>query len=133
MYKRQVKRLRAWPETAAAVKAKLTEGDYAFVAADNRLVFYDLNYYGIGETELAMWSLNASPAHHANLTRALPDTDLPVLILSQHHNFEAYFREDFETLTELEPIEINLGPGKTRLLKAWRGSGYSRTSREDRR
>jgi 4-amino-4-deoxy-L-arabinose transferase-like glycosyltransferase len=127
-----VKRLRAWPETAEAVKVRAADADYAFVAADNRLVFYDLNYYGVGEARLAMWSLNASPAHHASLTRALPDTDKPVLILSYHHNFDAYFREDFETLIELEPIIINLGPGKTRHLKVFRGSGYKRTSREDR-
>ena len=127
-----VKRLRAWPETTAVVKARLAIEDYAYVAADNRLVFYDMNYYGVGKTKLAMWSLNASPAHHASLTRALPDTDAPVLILSQHHNFEAYFRDDFKTLTELEPITIQLGPGKTRILKAWRGTGYTRTSREDR-
>jgi len=127
-----VKRLRAWPETAETVKAKLAEADYAYVATDNRLVFYDLNYYGVGETELTMWSLNASPAHHANLTRALPDTDEPILILSHHHNFEAYFRDDFETLTEVEPIQIDLGPGKMRKLKAYRGTGYKRTSREDR-
>ena len=127
-----VKRLRAWPETSDAVNAKLAKSDYAYIAADNRLVFYDLNYYGIGSAELKMWSLNASPAHHANLTRALPDTDSPVLILSYHHNFENYFREDFETLTELDPIIINLGPGKTRELKLWRGTGYKRTSREDR-
>ena len=126
------KRLRAWPKTAEDVKAKLAQGDYAFIAVDNRLVFYDLNYYGIGETELTMWSLNASPAHHANLTRALPNTNEPILILSYHHNFETYFREDFETLTELAPIEIDLGPEKTRVLKLWRGTGYKRTSREDR-
>ena len=127
-----VKRLRAWPETADAVQARLVNSDYAYVATDNRLVFYDLNYYGVGETELAMWSLNASPAHHASLTRALPDTNEPVLILSYHHNFEDYFREDFETLTELPPIIIDLGPGKTRDLKVYRGTGYKRTSREDR-
>lgn len=127
-----VKRLRAWPETADTIKARLAEADYDYVAADNRLVFYDLNYYGIGKTELAMWSLNASPAHHASLTRALPNTNAPVLILSHHHNFEAYFREDFETLTELAPIQINLGPGKTRDLRVFRGTGYKRTSREDR-
>ena len=127
-----VKRLRAWPETAEAVKTRLAGADYAYVVADNRLVFYDLNYYGVGETELAMWSLNASPSHHANLTRALPDTDAPVLILSYHHNFEDYFREDFEILTELDSIKINLGPGKSRDLKVWRGTGYKRTSRDDR-
>lgn len=127
-----VKRLRAWPETANLVKSRLAENDYAFIAVDNRLVFYDLDYYGIGETELAMWSLNATPANHASLTRALPKTDGPVLILSHHHNFEAYFREDFETLTEGEPIIIELGPGRLRHLKVWRGSGYRPTTREDR-
>lgn len=145
-----VKRLRAWPETAEAVKSRLAEADYAYVAADNRLVFYDLNYYleeldpkrnkflmtvkiaPPGRTKLAMWSLNASPAHHASLTRALPDTDAPVLLLSYYDNFEKYFLEDFETLTELEPIAINLGPGKTRVLRVWRGTGYKRTSRKDR-
>ncbi len=127
-----VKRLRAWPETAEAVKAKIAEADYAYVATDNRLVFYDLNYYGIGDTKLAMWSLNASPAHHASLTRALPETDQPVLILSHHHNFESYFKEDFETLIELDPIQISLGPGKIRDLRVFRGTGYKRTTREDR-
>ncbi len=144
-----VKRLRAWPETAEAVKSIIAEDYYAYIAADNRLVFYDLNYYlssldpqrnkvllnikmDRDQTKLAMWSLNASPAHHASLTRALPDTDAPVLLISYHHNFEAYFREDFEELTPLEPIIINLGPGKTRELKVWRAKGYKRTSREDR-
>ena len=127
-----VKRLRAWPETAEAVNTKLAQDDFAYIAVDNRLVFYNLDYYGIGETELAMWSLNASPAHHASLKRALPDTNKPVLILSYHHNFETYFREDFATLTELGAIEIDLGPNKTRVLKMWRGIDYTRTSREDR-
>jgi len=144
-----VKRLRAWPETADAVRQRALDDNYAFIAVDNRLVFYDLNYYEIFPKrwrltaklsrplpKLAMWSLNASPAHHANLTGALPDmgaeTDASVLLISYHHNFEKYFREDFETLTELEPIIIDLGPGKTRYLKVWRGHGYTRTSREDR-
>jgi 4-amino-4-deoxy-L-arabinose transferase-like glycosyltransferase len=140
-----VKRLRAWPETAEAVRQRANEDAYAFIAVDNRLMFYDLNYYEVfpkrwrmtvklqrPPPELAMWSLNASPAHHANLTRALPDTDAPVLLISYHHNFEPYFREDFNDLTPLEPIIIDLGPGKTRKLKVWRAEGYRRTTREDR-
>ena len=119
-----VKRLRAWPETTQVIKAKLAKQDYGFVAADNRIVFYDLNYYGVGDTTLAMWSLNATPAHHASLTRALPETDEPVLLLSYHHNFEAYFKEDFETLEALPPVKIDVGRGKFRHLKAWRGIGY---------
>jgi 4-amino-4-deoxy-L-arabinose transferase-like glycosyltransferase len=138
-----VKRLRAWPETAEAVRQRAVQDEYAFITVDNRLIFYDLNYYPIFPDsrsikrsrelpKLTMWSLNNTPAHHANLTRALPATDQPVLILSYHHNFEDYLREDFESLTPLEPIIIDLGPGKTRHLKAWRGTGYKPTSREDR-
>ena len=138
-----VKRLRAWPETSAQVRTKLADYQYEFIAVDNRLVFYDLNYYEISPDlpyvklshsppELRMWSLNASPAHHANLTRALPETDQPVLLLSYHHNFEKYFREDFKTLERLTPIKIDLGGGKIRHLKVWRGTGYIRTSRQDR-
>jgi len=140
-----VKRLRAWPETTAAIRMRLSEDNYAFIATDNRLVFYDLNYYGDEQheqhdpvventtpPELTMWSLNASPAHHASLTRALPNTDKPVLIVSYHHNFENYFREDFKVLEAMPPIKIDLGRGKTRHLKVWRGTGYKRTPREDR-
>ncbi len=132
-----VKRLRAWPDTTALIQARLSEDDYAFIAADNRLVFYDLNYYGternqLAETELAMWSLNASPAHHASLTRALPETDQPVLLISYHHNYDDYFREDFVSLEPLAPIKVDLGRGKVRYLKVWRGSGYRKTNREDR-
>jgi len=138
--------LRAWPETNAATRLQAMKDNYEFIAADNRLLFYNLEFYGfwipphnaavLKGPELTMWSLNASPAHHASLTRALPDTDKPVLLLSHHHDFEKYFREDFETLTELEPIKIDLGPGKSerkiRHIKVWRGIGYKRTSREDR-
>ncbi len=132
-----VKRLRAWPETSAQIEARLMADAYAYVATDNRLVFYDLNYYRVTNemletTELVMWSLNDAPAHHANLTRALPDTDAPILLLSYHHNFEEYFRADFETLEELPPITVGLGTGKTRVLKVWRGTGYRKTSLNDR-
>jgi len=137
-----VKRLRAWPATNTAIRTLAIEDYYAFIAVDNRLLFYNLEHYGdwtpphnmavLKGPELKMWSLNASPAHHASLRHALPDTDKPILIVSSHHNFEKYFREDFDSLTPLEPITIELGPGKMRNLKLWRGTGYKRTTREDR-
>ena len=137
-----VKRLRAWPETNTIATTLAREDAYRFIAVDNRLLFYNLEYSGFYHArlnekiaprpKLTMWSLNATPAHHASLRQALPDTDAPVLILSQHHNFERYLREDFDTLIELKPIKIDLGPGKTRHLKVWRGSGYKRTLRENR-
>lgn len=127
-----VKRLRAWPETAAAVTARAAQKNYDYIATDNRLVFYDLEYYGIGETPLRMWRLNARVAHHADMTRPLPEGDGTVLLISHFENYAEYFREDFETLIPKAPIEIALGPNKTRRLYVFEASGYSRTTREDR-
>lgn len=127
-----VKRLRGWPATAAAVQTRAAEGDYAYIATDNRLVFYDLEHYGVGDTPLRMWRLNATPAHHADLTRALPEGGETVLLISYYESFGDYFREDFETLIAKPPIEIALGPRKTRRLYVFEAAGYSRTAREDR-
>ena len=127
-----VKRLRAWPETAVQIEALVKDGDYDSVATDNRLVFYGLNHYGIGATPLQMWRLNNTPKHHADLTRPLEDGAGSVLLISQHKNFEAYFREDFETLSPLTPIEIALGPRKVRTLYLYEATTYSRTQGEDR-
>ncbi len=127
-----VKRLRAWPETAKAVEIKAAEKDYDFIATDNRLVFYDLEHYGVGETPLRMWRLNATPKHHADLTKTLPQGDGKILLVSYYESFADYFREDFEVITPIETLEINLGPKKTRRLYLYEASGYSITEREDR-
>ena len=128
-----VKRLRAWPETAKIIESHAREGRFDIIATDNRLVFYDLNHYGTGETPLQMWGLNANPKHHADLTRALTEGQEKVLLVSQYENFETYFREDFRVLTQLDPVIIPLGPGKSRHLFLYEASGYKRTTRNDRR
>jgi len=127
-----VKRLRAWPETAARVKVKAAEKDYDFIAVDNRLLFYDLEHYGVGDTPLRMWSLNAAPKHHADLTRPLPEGQGTVLLVSYYENFIPYFYEDFANITALGSVNIPLGPKKTRRLYFYEASGYSRTKRNDR-
>jgi len=127
-----VKRLRAWPETTAIVKAKAAEKDYDFIAVDNRLLFYDFEHYGIGDTPLRMWSLNAAPKHHADLTRPLPEGQGTVLLVSYYENYSAYFQEDFASLTASGSVDIPLGPDKIRRLYFYEASGYSRTKRNDR-
>lgn len=127
-----VKRLRAWPETAALVKAKAAEKDYDLIAVDNRLLFYDLEHYDIGQTPLYMWSLNAVPKHHADLTRPLPEGDETVLLISYYENFRAYFQEDFASLKLIESVDIPLGPRKMRRLYIYEASAYSRTTRNNR-
>jgi 4-amino-4-deoxy-L-arabinose transferase-like glycosyltransferase len=128
------KRMVAWPETTQAIREVLKTDDYAGVATDDRLVHYDLDYYGIADmAPLYMWQLNANPAHHAELTRALPAGDGPYLIVSRFENFATYFKEDFVTVEKLESIEIPLGGGKVRRLSLFKATGYTPTTRTDRR
>lgn len=120
-----VKRQRAWPETVAAIQAKYAQGDYEAIAVDNRLVFYDLLYYGLPETApLYMWRFEPRLNNHAELTSALPQDDRPILIISYYANYADYFARDFEVLIPQGEIDIALGGGKTRRLYTYAASGY---------
>jgi 4-amino-4-deoxy-L-arabinose transferase-like glycosyltransferase len=120
-----VKRQRAWPETVDAIRAKYAQGDYEAVAVDNRLVFYDLLYYGLPESApLYMWRYEPRLNSHAELTRALPQDDRSVLIISYYDTYADYFARDFETLIPQGEIKIDLGGGKIRRLYVYAASGY---------
>ncbi|GHA89987.1 hypothetical protein GCM10009069_11430 [Algimonas arctica] len=120
-----VKRQRAWPETVEVIRARYEAGDYAAVAVDNRLMFYDLVYYGLPETTpLYMWRFEPRLNNHAELTSPLPQDDRSVLIVSYYAGYAGYFARDFETLAPLGDIEIILGGGKTRRLYTYAASGY---------
>jgi len=120
-----VKRQRAWPETVEAIRAKYEAGNFEAVAVDNRLIFYDLVYYGLPDTApLYMWRFEPRLNNHAELTRALPEDERSVLIISYYANYADYFARDFDTLTPMGDIEIALGGGKTRRLYSYAASGY---------
>lgn len=120
-----VKRQRAWPETVEAIRTRYASGGYDAVAVDNRLMFYDLLYYGLPETApLYMWRYEPRLNNHAELTSALPQDDRSVLIISYYATYADYFARDFETLTPLGEIVIPLGGGKTRHLYTYAASGY---------
>lgn len=133
-----VKRLRAWPETTQQIQTLYAQGyngeAFEAIATDNRLVFYDLTYYGLGKTApLYMWRLSVIPGNHAEMTRPLPASQTsyrdPVLLINHYEDYEPFFREDFERLIELPPLKIELGGGKTRHLKLWAGYGYKPSSK----
>ena len=136
------KRLRAWPETSAAIIATAKAGyngqPYSAIATDNRLVFYDLLYYGVEEKSgipLAMWLLKAGAHNHAEATKPLPASDEnsnPVLIVNHYKDYEDKFRADFKRLEYIGKIETPLGGGKTRTLYLWAGWGYSPTTDPNR-
>ncbi|WP_298914371.1 glycosyltransferase family 39 protein [uncultured Algimonas sp.] len=125
-----VKRLRGWPQTVVAVRDLHERGDYAAIAVDNRLLFYNLIYYDIEATApLRMWRYEPRLNSHAELTSALPlkaaaADDRPVLLISHFETYAPYFERDFDRTERLGEIEIELGGGRVRRLTAYAVSGY---------
>ncbi len=136
------KRMRAWPETANIISDIAKKGyggqAYSYIATDNRLVFYDLFYYGLEEKtglRLKMWLQKSGAHNHAEATNPLPASDVkaePVLLVNYYKDFADEFEEDFTRLEYIDKIEIDLGGGKTRTLWLWAGFGYTPTDNPDR-
>ncbi|MEP3889393.1 MAG: glycosyltransferase family 39 protein [Hellea sp.] len=131
------KRLRKWPETVKIVEAIYAQGHegraYETLALDKRIIFYDLNYYGLAEKlPMKMWMHEAAPANHAELTYPLPAQEGPVLVLNYYDHYEDELREDFARLERLPDVDIDLGGGKRRKLRVWAGYGYVPTTGRER-
>lgn len=127
-----VKRLRAWPQTVSRLENTFDKGHagqaYTHIAVDNRMTYYSLNYYRLGETApLKMWMYASVPHNQAELTVPLSAVKGPVLLINYHDDYEAKFREDFGRLHPLPSLEIDLGGGKRRTLKLWAGYDYAPT------
>ena len=127
-----VKRLREWPATVTAIEKVIAKGhdgqDYTFVATDKRIIFYDLNYYGMQYTlPLKMWMLHSAPTNQAELTAALPSTTGPVLLVQYDETHFNWMKADFARLHPLPPLDIDLGGGKRRELNLWAGYDYTPT------
>ena len=124
-----VKRLRAWPETTAQIRQVFDAGHegraFETITADQRILFYDLNYYTRNAPlPLTILMQKGVATHHAHLSSALPAQEGPVLIVNYYNNNQEALRRDFERLVPLAPIDLDLGGGKTRSLKLWAGYGY---------
>lgn len=159
------KRVRGWPQTESiitdVVKAGHNGQAFTVIATDNRLVFYDLLYYGI-ETDtglgLRMWRNTSHIAHHAEATASLAASEVldgPILIVNYYRDCEdepqaeftvciqrihdlgklTYAEKlgaDFDRLEKLPPLVLDLGGGKTRTLNLWAGYGYTPTDKSER-
>jgi 4-amino-4-deoxy-L-arabinose transferase-like glycosyltransferase len=120
-----VKRLRGWPETVTAIEQLYAQGQYDAIAVDNRLLFYDLTYYDMEATApLFMWRYEPRLNNHAELTKALPEDNRSVLLISHFETYEPYFNRDFDRIERVGTIEIDLGGERTRRLRAYAASGY---------
>ena len=159
------KRVRGWPQTESIIADTARAGHngraFSAIATDNRLVFYDLFYYGI-ETDtglpLRMWRNTSHINHHAEATASLTanaTSDDPILIVNYYRDCEdepaaefatciarvhasgklTYAEKlaaDFERLEKLPPLTLDLGGGKTRKLNLWAGYGYTPTDKPER-
>ncbi|HHL43100.1 MAG TPA: glycosyltransferase family 39 protein [Hellea balneolensis] len=129
------KRLRGWPETTIKISKLAMEGHngrrFQAIATDNRLVFYDLKFYGIEDSTglpLYMWKQFAQNTNHADATAPLPPSEIgdpPVLLINHYDNFHSKFERDFKRLDPLTPIWVDLGGGKIRVLKTYAAYGYT--------
>lgn len=131
-----VKRLRKWPETVKIVETIYAKGHegraYQTLALDKRIIFYDLNYYGLAKKlPMKMWMHEPAPANHAELTSPLTAQEGPILVLNYYDHYEDELLEDFERLERLPDIDIDLGGGKRRQLRVWAGYGYTPTTGRD--
>ena len=127
-----VKRLREWPATVRVLEDVISKGHdghtYEFVATDKRIVFYNLNYYGLQDVlPLKMWMLHSAPTNHAELMAPLPRSSGPTLLIEYDHNHLKWMKEDFTRLEALPPLDIDLGGGKRRQLNLWAGYDYRPT------
>lgn len=127
------KRTRGWVETRDAIipyyKAGWKGQAFDTIAFDHRLTFYDMNYYGLGDTAaLRMWMYKSSPHNHAEATAPLASGSKPVLLINHYDHYADEFADDFKQLERLGTIEIDLGGGKTRTLYVWAAAGYTPTT-----
>lgn len=136
------KRLRGWPETVSHMVGVSAAGHdgraFSAIAADNRIIFYDLLYYGAQEKSglpLYMWMNTAHANNHGEATRPLPPSkagDAPVLIINYYHDYADRLADDFARIKPLPTFTLDLGGGKTRTLYLWAGYGYTPTDKKQR-
>ena len=128
------KRARGWEVTTAEVRAIYEAGSYTSVAADNRLLFHGMEYYGQNDPlPLRMWlryypgAIN-HPEQRAPLTASDGD---PVLIINERPRELPRIQADFTESEVIGELVIPLGRNKERRLTLVRASGYRPLERNE--
>jgi len=127
-----VKRVRGWDDTVQALAMKVEAYEPKSIAVDNRITFYALDYYGLGDiAPLYAWQMEARPHHHAELTRPLLEgVAEPILFVNYHEEHMERVRADFAQVERLEPLRVDLGGGIVRELDLYLMRGYERIERK---
>lgn len=126
------KRIRAWPETAAAIEAAAEAGDYTYIVFDDRNVFHQTQRYAPDlEPRMRMWLRYSHPVNHAEDVWPLPETiDGPVLVVSHRPLEVPRLRDDFARFQSVGELAIPLDGGRTRDFTLWLAEGHDRIERD---
>lgn len=110
------KRVRGWPETAAALSGAATSAGVSALVFDNRNDFHQMQRYGgVIDAELFMWMRYGSVTNHAEQGWALPaGFEGPVMIASERPMEVPVMRFDFAQMDSAGEIRIDLGGGRER-------------------
>ncbi|MHA6287543.1 ArnT family glycosyltransferase [Maricaulis sp. CAU 1757] len=125
------KRIRAWPETAAAIEAAAGE-EYRYIVFDDRNIFHQTQRYAPElDGRMRMWWRYAGPINHAEQVWPLaPDEDGPLLIVSHRPLEVARMRDDFEVFESRGTLAIPLDGDRTRDFTLWHAEGQQRVPRD---
>src|SRR5262249_39365742 len=103
------------------------------VLVDNRLLFYDLNYYWRdgAPAPLRMWMLDARPGNSAETSAPLhPSESANVYIVMASPTFRELIFGDFRKARSAGELAIPLGPKKRRDLLFAIASGFAPAPRD---
>lgn len=120
------KRVRGWPETAAALAQAVERTNVDAVIFDNRNDFHQMQRYGSGiDAELYMWMRYGGPTNQAELGWALPAGFAgPVLIASEREQEVPVLARDFDRMDYAGDIVIDLGGGRQRVYALFIAEDY---------
>jgi len=125
------KRVRQWPQTAAAVERIAEDTGAAALAFDNRNDFHQMQRYGAFDAPLYMWMRYAGAHNFAEAEWPLPETiEGPVLIVSERPDEIALMARDFARLEPAGEIRIALGGGRERVYRLFLGEDYAPLERD---
>jgi 4-amino-4-deoxy-L-arabinose transferase-like glycosyltransferase len=128
-----LKRMNAWPETAAAVArraraAAAAGAPYTAVLVDHRHMFNELAYQWRDAADLPplrMYVLRGAAGNQAEAAAPMTaNVGAHVLIVHMSPRYEHFVAGDFARFVTTERIEIALGPRKRRALAFSEASGF---------
>jgi len=126
------KRVRAWPETAAALTAAVDRTGADAVVFDNRNDFHQMQRYGGAiEAELFMWLRQATAQNHAEDGWPLPEAYPGLMLVASERPREVpLIEQDFARFEPAGEIALPLGDGRERRYQLFIAEGHQRVTRD---